>query len=456
MRWKCLGIGFVIIVVAGCSTTKYRRAEKYIETRQYNAAIRHYIRILKPHKRRGKLYINYDKEAFTGIGVVYWQKQDFQTAAKVLSHVIKRSPNYGRALFYLGMSLEGLGSDDDAERIYRRYPHLSSSDQYRNILMGRLDWVVRKKITREVQLVLQNEADLRNEDLPENSIAVLYFTSLSEDPQWHPLQKGLAEMMITDLAQIEELQVVERLRLNKLMEELRLSASGLVDEGTAPRLGKLLGARNLVKGSYLVMSDRDLSVDAGIYEPDRILLPTTISHEGPLTRLFQIEKELVLRVLDNFGIELTPQQRERILKIPTENLMAFMEYCKGLDALDHEDFDNARTYFLQAVRLDHNFQAAADWLMPEAVWAATHNRNPRRVDYEIAELIRKADARTEITYVPPEELVSTWNRLQWMSVYQNAGFLPGADSRESFQEAERKGASVLPQLLGTPPVPPNK
>ena len=456
MRWKPIGILLIILLLAGCTTSRYRRAEKYLKNRQYNNAIRTYLRILEPHMRGEKRYIYYDREAITGIASVYWQMQRYNTAGLILSSVIKKEPNYGQALYYLGMCFEGLANEDDAIRVFRRYPYVPPSDPYRNALIGRLDWNIRRKISREIQLALQNEEFLNLEDLPEKSVAVLYFISLSDDPQWRPLQKGLAEMMITDLSQIEELKVIERIRLNQLMAELRLSASGMIDEKNAPRMGKLLGVRNIVKGSYMVMPDLKMSVDAGIYESERIFLPTTANFEGNLSRLFQIEKELVLRVLDNFGIELTPQQRERILKIPTENMMAFMEYCNGLDALDRGNFESAQEFFLEAVRMDRNFQAAEDWIMPADMWAATHNRNFRRVNYEVAELIKSEKGKIDIIYVPPEKLISTRDRLLWMSAYQNAGFLPGNETRESFQEAELRGADVLPQILGEPPKPPTK
>ncbi|MFH1942580.1 MAG: hypothetical protein ABIL68_10810, partial [bacterium] len=61
--------------------------------------------------------------------------------------------------------------------------------------------------------------------------------------------------------------------------------------------------------------------------------------------------------------------------------------------------------------------------------------------------------RPEEIYRPPA-LLSTRDRLQRMAAYQNAGFLPGTDSRKSIEEAGLKGAPVIPVLLGEPPKPP--
>ncbi len=454
MRMRILSSFILILLVAGCAPSRYRQAEKAIKRNEYENAIRQYFKLLDPHVRNGKQYLYYDREAYTGIGFVYWKMQRFSTAIKILKTVVDKDPSFGKAKFYLGLSYEGLGNDDDAIEVYKKYPVLSSNDPYKQVLAGRLDWIVRRKITRDIQLAIQQESQLDIAVLPDKSIAVLYFLSLNEDTQWQPLQKGLAEMMISDLSQVEELQVVERLRLHYLMEELKMNAAGLLEKNTAPRLGKLLGTKTLVKGSYMIMPDMKMTLDANIYETENIFLPTAVNFEESLTRIFQIEKELVLRIIDYFGIELTRQQRDLILKIPTENLMAFMNYCNGLMALDEGNFELSQEFFQEAVRLDGDFQLAKDKVIASPVWNITHNSNLVRVQYDVAELIlNMPKIGGELAYTPPD-IVSTWNRLVWMGKFQDAGFLPGNETRESFQEADTRGAPVLPIELEGPPTPP--
>jgi hypothetical protein len=262
-------------------------------------------------------------------------------------------------------------------------------------------------------------------------------------------------MLVTDLSQIEELKVVERLRLQFLMDELRLSPEGLTEEGTAPRLGKLLGTRNLIKGSFMVTPSMKLTLDAGVFAIGSLGPPVMNNFDGNLTRLFQMEKELVLRILDYFKIEISPEKREKLIQIPTQNLVAFLSYCNGLDAWDRGDFKAASSFFQEALRLDPQFQLARDYLVPSTVWESTHVNNLVRVDYEIAQTVRTGPYAEEAS---PGILVeiSPLIRLQTMGIHQNAGFLPGNDTRRSFEEADQKGAPVLPQILGVPPDPPSR
>ena len=98
------------------------------------------------------------------------------------------------------------------------------------------DWA-KKAIQQEKALTSQGVTSTPN------SIAVLSFNNRSGQNKLTPLQKGLAVMLITDLVKVEQLRVVERVKIQALLDELELGSSGLVNTKTAPRVGKLLGCQ---------------------------------------------------------------------------------------------------------------------------------------------------------------------------------------------------------------------
>src|SRR5881392_3476372 len=67
------------------------------------------------------------------------------------------------------------------------------------------------------------------------------------------LQKGIAGLMISDLAANAAVRVVERDELQKLLDEQNLGAAGAgrVDPPTAAKIGKLVGARYVVTGVFI-------------------------------------------------------------------------------------------------------------------------------------------------------------------------------------------------------------
>jgi len=451
--WR-LGIMAMLILLSGCAASRLSDAERLVRNERYDEAVKAYLKEIEPQIINGKAVVYYDRDVITGLGEVYWFMNKYETALKILQRVATKDPFFGKAQYLMGLCQEAKSEDRKAVEIYSRYIKIPASDPYRYVMAGRLDWLTRKLITREVQNVLSQEQTIADTPVSENSVAVLYFMSQSEDPQWAPLQKGLAEMLTTDLAQATELQVVERLRLNYLMEEMRLGVADMLDESTQARYGQLLGAKTLIKGAYMVLPDMKMTLDAGIFESNAAVFPKPSNYEGTLAKLFQMEKQLVLEIFDYFGIQISLEVRERLLQTPTDNMQAFLHYCLGLDALDRMDHKSAQRSFQKAIQIDPAFQMARDRLVPPRVWEITHNRNLVRMQHDVAQFVHSLPRGGPERLLKPEEgLITAWARLQRMGVYQGAGFLPGNETREGFSEADTKGARVLPELIGLPPDP---
>src|SRR4026209_768208 len=75
------------------------------------------------------------------------------------------------------------------------------------------------------------------------TVAVSYFDNNTGQAALAPLAKGLADMLITDLAAVPGIQIVEREKLNQALAELQLSRSKFIDPATAQKLGRGLAAR---------------------------------------------------------------------------------------------------------------------------------------------------------------------------------------------------------------------
>lgn len=93
-------------------------------------------------------------------------------------------------------------------------------------------------------------------------VAVLYFENTippdritsfelglyAVDPQYDYLERALTDMLITDLAQVPGVEMVERTRVEKFLQEIRLGESGGIDPATAQKAGRALQADFFVYG----------------------------------------------------------------------------------------------------------------------------------------------------------------------------------------------------------------
>jgi TolB-like protein len=145
--------------------------------------------------------------------------------------------------------------------------------------------------------VLMVSTGLPAQDKP--IVAVLYFDNgaLVRPADYAPLSKGMADMMITELSGNTKLRVVERDRLQTIIDELKLSETDRVDRSTAVRIGRLLNARHLLTGGYVIdpkEKQMRLDVRAIDVETSEIEFGETLS--GDPGNVFGLINDLAKRV----------------------------------------------------------------------------------------------------------------------------------------------------------------
>jgi TolB-like protein len=193
------------------------------------------------------------------------------------------------------------------------------------------------------------------------AVAVTYFDNNTGDPSRDALGRGLADMLITDLSQLADLQVVERSRLNDLLAELDLAASPFIDPATAASLGQGLGARYVVTGSFVEL-EPTLRIDARLVDvgSGEVLLSTSVS--GPVEEFFLLEKELALALAEGAGVAISFREQARLGQVATESFGAFDAWSASLEALDRGEVEEAREAVQRALQHDERFASAADLL----------------------------------------------------------------------------------------------
>jgi len=240
------------------------------------------------------------------------------------------------------------------------------------------------------------EEQTLNTESSANSLAVLYFHNQSNNPDWNPLQKGLAVMLITDLAKLPELQVVERAKLQALVEEIGLGTSGLVAQDSAPRVGKLLGARVLVSGDIKQPATSTLGLTGTTLDIPTTSLSTTSDIQGAMEQLFALEKDLLFEIINNLKtITLTPQQEEELKKPLSTSTQALFYYFRGIDLSDQRDYRQAEQYFKKALQADPRLQLAASDLQTVRKVAPAAAARPVESVREQLESIKQSTSLTD-------------------------------------------------------------
>ena len=231
------------------------------------------------------------------------------------------------------------------------------------------------------------------------TLAVLPLEQGTASEAFQGLGTALAGMLVTDLSGVPGLTLVERQRLGALMDELKLGEGKFLDQSTAQKLGKGLGARYVVTGSYSVVGPKFL-LDARVVEVEsgRILQAAT-SH-GTVDDFVAVEKDLVEDLLQGLSVKLTSADRRKLyVQAPTEKFEAFSAYGEGLARQQRGDTVAAARAFERALALDPRFEGARVALtsMKSTVDTAKAAQRAEAVKY-------RDDAHGKILAAYPSEL----------------------------------------------------
>lgn len=289
----------------------------------------------------------------------YYAAGRFADARRAAQATLAAQPKNDEARIYLGLSYEGLTQFDSARALYSRMLAAQPSKGMQKQLTGRLAIVSRSEMIAAARQAIARESVLAATAPDPNTVAVMPFRYGGGDSTLKPLERGLAALVITDLSHVTRLHIVERARLQALLDELKLAESGRVDPATGARSGRLVRAAQVVQGQFTGGANTQVRIDATVVRATDAQVAASGSNSDKLQALFDIEKSVVFQLLDKLQITLTPAERTAISERPTRDIQAFLLYSRGLEAADRGDFAGAAAAFTAAAQRDPKFGAAA-------------------------------------------------------------------------------------------------
>jgi tetratricopeptide (TPR) repeat protein len=318
------------------------------------------------------------------LGIAYYKAGRWDDARRVLARAHELSPNDGTTALYVGLASEQRGDLAGARAAYASYVAHGRTSRVRAQLRSRLAALARKQLEVDAKAAVAQETALSGAAGPPNTVAVLPLTFNGGDTTLASLGVGLADLMITDLSRSSRLTIVERGRIDALLDEVTLSSSGKVDAATAVRSGRLARAGRLVRGAVTQLDARSLRADAAVVNVATASTGGPVNADFDLDAVFDAEKRIVLALFADMGITLTPAERAAVDQRPTRSLAAFLAYSHGLQAEDAGRLDDATRFFGEAARIDPGFSAARSGQSRAQAEAAGESVTPASVEASLA------------------------------------------------------------------------
>ncbi len=209
-------------------------------------------------------------------------------------------------------------------------------------------------------------------------VAVLAFNNNSigkDHADYEGIGKGLQDFLTNDLVGNSSMTVVDRDRIQQVLQEQNMAKQGMIDPQTAVRIGKLLGAQYMITGGF--MSDGRGKVVATAYsinvETSQVSNPEKISGNdtdvlGIMAQLSEkVSKDMKLPAMNHGSgmgmMKDDPKPAEKMgSKDVKMDLRTAMLYSKALDAQDNGDKAKATELFNQVLHKFPDYTPAQDHL----------------------------------------------------------------------------------------------
>ncbi|MCP5270005.1 MAG: hypothetical protein H6932_02120 [Burkholderiaceae bacterium] len=184
-------------------------------------------------------------------GIEAFGAEQDAAAAEALRRVREAAPGEPLVPYYLGLIALRQGDNAEALRQLQQYAREDPEGAAAREVPKTLTVLSSAQLQQEVQAAVAREREVAAAEPEPGSIAVQAFVNRGEE-QYRAMAKGLAAMIIADLTKVPGLTVLEREKVQLLLDEMKLGDAGLANPDGAVRSGRLMRAEKVIVGNFEV------------------------------------------------------------------------------------------------------------------------------------------------------------------------------------------------------------
>ena len=185
------------------------------------------------------------------VGMEAFRDGDDARAVQALEAVRRAVPGETLVPYYLGLIALKREDNASALALLQQYTREDPDGAAAREVPKTLTLLSSAQLQQEVAAVVAREQEVVASPPEPGSIAVQAFVNQGNE-NYRAMAKGLAAMIIADLSKVPGLKVLEREKVQLLVNEAKLGDSGLADTASAVRSGRLMRAEKVVVGNFEV------------------------------------------------------------------------------------------------------------------------------------------------------------------------------------------------------------
>jgi len=127
------------------------------------------------------------------------------------------------------------------------------------------------------------------------SVATSEFATRGGDANMKWVGESCADAIVNRISTDKKVRIVERKYIKKIVEELKLQMTGLVNEETAVEIGNIIGANYFIFGSVTIMG-QNIALDARVVNVETAEIISTSRITGKLDDMFKLQENLAKQI----------------------------------------------------------------------------------------------------------------------------------------------------------------
>ena len=191
------------------------------------------------------------------------------------------------------------------------------------------------------------------------TVAVLYFNNSAlgkANEELAPLSKGIADLFINNLAGNSSIRVVERDRIQSVLDEQKLATDGKLDPATSVKVGKIVGAHHMVTGVFITeRATNTMKISVRVFNTETSEVEFGTDETGKTDAIMSLIDKISAKLSKGLKLPDIPaaareEHAAAVKKQEKVPFQAVMLYSRALDEKDHGNKDKAVTLFKQSLQ----------------------------------------------------------------------------------------------------------
>lgn len=194
------------------------------------------------------------------------------------------------------------------------------------------------------------------------TVAVMEFdnAAMVKRDEFAALTSGFQVMLTNAIATNPSIEVVERQKIQHLLDEQNLHTAGRIDAATAATVGKLLGVRHMLLGAFTVAPNMEMRLSVRSVNTETGVIEYVEEVSGKGDKVFNLIDQLSAKI--NSGLKLPGIRDSKAVKdngmAGPNQLEAAKAYSAAQRLEERGDTKGARAMYQKSLALDGEFGMA--------------------------------------------------------------------------------------------------